>query len=1665
MLSRPVPARAMCIFDIACEVNSHLSLTQTWRTRAINRTWFEVGEHRVRVAFNRQRFLSQYFHDATECLGLMASRDVALTGLPVLDLFDERRTLRGPLPCLTLLVEAPMGPDVERYVRANDYVPVGKYAAHLDDAILFGTPHAAETTFHAMLSLHPVHVRHVGHFVRYAPCPSDARVLEVIWTSYTPALTITSFDNTLKMMFMTWDRVFCLFPAETFLERRGLVVRSTSGREYESFRAWAERGYHEIVWNAVGGTPNMRTVQRHVGDRFTWAIRLRSEYPGVTRSRYPWCLNGFSVERFQSSTPLERGAHGSLVLVRVNACVLTHDSLRSWSYSATLPFRAIFFEYVRSRRNTAAVVDVLKSIAGFHTGRGDVYGRFPHRYESLCAALGRYFQARADAIERSSESAEMIQRELDSLYGVVRGNTHPIFQRTTLLSLPLEVVGATLDMLHDRDLQQARALCSYVHAAADLLRRKVFRFDFAAARDIHEGPLTREYCEASRFWSSAWRRYPSPLDFQLHELSFRGSYAQSHPRFQRQVVHVVLRDELSAPWYGLDNLVLNFGCASMGHVLEPLVHGFPSLQHLTLDGVYVSKSMLFALATKHFDSLTLECCRVVDPRSFNDCAPSLDVRHIAVRLHASRLIQWGGLWNLLRSSDRTRVLSLTAVDECEPFDLTPTNAERVDLPELRALILRGADYRALTHFLVWLRNAAPYLERIYVKSADDLEIDRPTLYHPASVIDALRPWGKTLTTLALEPIRRMDEVVAAKLAEALPGLRSLSYAQRGVSMLGVTSCLKSLPTCLSFFRCNLHADNRDVARRYMCAVRELRGAIRAVALGQPFGIDEFRGYAAEGSTDVEHVARQMYPGSSVFATAELWNEIWSYIDEPSALIRWKNWLDLTLAARYDFDRFLKRYFPDPAVRRRFRLLMARHGVVISGSQALDFLGRFGFADKSDTDIYVGLDGLRELGNFFILHGFQYLGGSWAADVTSVSDDESSVYSADDVLRVFKFAGNQKIDIVLVADCPISAILHFHFTIVMNGLTWNSAFSAYPAATFRHKRGLIMRGSDAALEKYKARGFTLDSDLVGLPGSTFPGCLSTAPRTFGDGHTWVQPFDTGDLRVNNDARLNSHCFALSSLPYGSEPDLAYRVGTNLGVRRSPLHTSLLDFQQGESGLDGRFPCRYHELCKDLAELLGRLDTEIAGRTFLEPIYADYAAGHNLRFRARFMPISGVLYPETLAAVMDMGVHLLWWQLREFYMFLEANREPKFQTLKLSNMPTEIISYTLDFLDDGSLSAVELACRFFHEARVRMRNREFHFTFEPYRRVRRHTKNCEMPVVDDDDYGRQIRDLAVRMDRANNTRYTLACVRHLSLHDCWWSARSVFPLGSQRLTSPDFVQLGRAADWIFSRFAFLQRVSFHRMYLSNGLLGALSRTRVERLSLRYCATLDPTHPDDSPIPPPLLSIRIVDFKIDQVALREKGGFWRLLEYLPNLERIRVSSGGPFHPLNLVVPLYVSVPKLSLRRLQVATLIGLDQRTVPELLAWLTVAAPKLRDLYLLRAFAAVRGMATIKVGADQLFASIRPWRDTLRSLNVDTLDMLTADTLRALYENAPLLESISWSTFIAVSIADLTARLTTFKALRLYRSNWCDFATIWDLNLTIQHHVPAILIKNGRVQQIT
>ncbi|EJD52685.1 hypothetical protein AURDEDRAFT_158417 [Auricularia subglabra TFB-10046 SS5] len=363
------PSAAMQMLDIACEISSCLSLAEACLAKGICRTWLQAVKHRLVISFSAKRVAGQFFSDHTTFHSLMATRDLILTGLPVVDMFDERHSsIRAG--ALEILVEAPMGADVHRYMTSDGY------EQYTDDMTRDGLPRSyVDASIFARqwyLAADPRNIEQVTRFVKRTANSDDWRVVDVVWTRSTPALSVIRSDNTLKMTFLTWNKAYSVFPVESLLLRRaiglGLAGASSTTSEHK------ERGYDVDIstYGPVAG-------ERRIGDKRCCVFDIKDIDAAGEESTYDWTMNGFAVcyPSQDFSIPGRRGND----IACISSAPLSHGSLNSWSYSASSGFRLHFIEYIRDLCAT-------HGMAWRYRRTGETTNdRLPAIYESYTRAL------------------------------------------------------------------------------------------------------------------------------------------------------------------------------------------------------------------------------------------------------------------------------------------------------------------------------------------------------------------------------------------------------------------------------------------------------------------------------------------------------------------------------------------------------------------------------------------------------------------------------------------------------------------------------------------------------------------------------------------------------------------------------------------------------------------------------------------------------------------------------------------------------------------------------------------------------------------------------------------------------------------------------------------------------------------------------------------------------------------------------------------------------------------------------------------------------------------------------------------------------------------------------------------------------------------------------
>ncbi|KAJ7586493.1 hypothetical protein C8J56DRAFT_1051854 [Mycena floridula] len=194
---------------------------------------------------------------------------------------------------------------------------------------------------------------------------------------------------------------------------------------------------------------------------------------------------------------------------------------------------------------------------------------------------------------------------------------------------------------------------------------------------------------------------------------------------------------------------------------------------------------------------------------------------------------------------------------------------------------------------------------------------------------------------------------------------------------------------------------------------------------------------------------------------------------------------------FDIDAKLLPFFPDVVAAKSFRRELAKADGVIGGSFAFQFFSRSIFP-SSDLDVYITLAGAQS----FIEACMKT--GALRSDNNEVRDGPTRGF-----INLFNKSG-KNMQVIIVQNTPVDAILSYHSTGVMNFIAGSRAYSLYPYETFVSQHILVTGKLTnkfvplMAISKYEQRGY---QSTISFHGSTFHNQL----RRIGDRETWTIDF--------------------------------------------------------------------------------------------------------------------------------------------------------------------------------------------------------------------------------------------------------------------------------------------------------------------------------------------------------------------------------------------------------------------------------------------------------------------------------------------------------------------------------------------------------------------------------
>ncbi|EIM84863.1 uncharacterized protein STEHIDRAFT_61050 [Stereum hirsutum FP-91666 SS1] len=283
---------------------------------------------------------------------------------------------------------------------------------------------------------------------------------------------------------------------------------------------------------------------------------------------------------------------------------------------------------------------------------------------------------------------------------------------------------------------------------------------------------------------------------------------------------------------------------------------------------------------------------------------------------------------------------------------------------------------------------------------------------------------------------------------------------------------------------------------------------------------------------------------------------------------------------YNINRHLRCFFDDPL---SFRSLQARTGSLISGSNALQFLDR-SFYPGSDLDVYVHPGHTLEVGNWlmneegytFVPKNLQELGSTFEENVEewdpfqrryNEEEDASSyrgqVYRFSGVFHVYSFEKKEvrKVQIVEARESAFTTILSFHSTCVMNLISFDTAYSLYPRATFKERRMQLMREITPeevkAISKYGRRGFQIAATYLWPYAGSDPCLVLDTVRNVNDRFTWRVALDTTGVDPRSKLTPTSNVMKTDPVVQNTW-EMCHLRGDNLTITYFAVKSTLLRY---------------------------------------------------------------------------------------------------------------------------------------------------------------------------------------------------------------------------------------------------------------------------------------------------------------------------------------------------------------------------------------------------------------------------------------------------------------------------------------------------------------------------
>ncbi|TFK60847.1 hypothetical protein BDN72DRAFT_723654, partial [Pluteus cervinus] len=221
-----------------------------------------------------------------------------------------------------------------------------------------------------------------------------------------------------------------------------------------------------------------------------------------------------------------------------------------------------------------------------------------------------------------------------------------------------------------------------------------------------------------------------------------------------------------------------------------------------------------------------------------------------------------------------------------------------------------------------------------------------------------------------------------------------------------------------------------------------------------------------------------------------------------------------MAEHFSIYKLLEPFFHSPDIT-ALRKLQQELGVVISGSQALQFFDRRTFED-SDLDLYAHSTVSPRVEAWLSSVGYKRAVIVERPEVAREGQRIDSFYEGP-ITRVATFhsrlpSRSRTVQVISTRDTVMEVILAFPITCVMNVITHQEAISFYPIATLDRREALVNTMSfshnrEAFFDKYRDRGWSITETLhparrINERSDFYCPPNSTRTRYVGDKRCWI-----------------------------------------------------------------------------------------------------------------------------------------------------------------------------------------------------------------------------------------------------------------------------------------------------------------------------------------------------------------------------------------------------------------------------------------------------------------------------------------------------------------------------------------------------------------------------------